>query len=146
MTIVTENEKIKHLLISSRFSWDNIAAFRAASWLLSPSFRFRLLFSGCAPEQMQNRNYATIIDPEGPAREIELSNGDDKLLRQLRDLVGGYLEVIALPGYHMLVNEDGKANSHKVNDTATLIAHKFEAISKADYIAGTAVIIKQGIL
>ena len=95
---------------------------------------------------MPNRNYATIIDPEGPAREIELSNGDDKLLRQLRDLVGGYLEVIALPGHHMLVNEDGKANPHKVNDVTTLIAHKFEAISKADYIAGTAIIIKQGIL
>ena len=95
---------------------------------------------------MPHPNYATIITPDGSVSEIELLTGDGNLLQQLRDLVGGYLEVVPLPGHHMLINEDGKAQPHQINNTATLMAHEFCSISKADYIAGTAVIIKQGIL
>ena len=95
---------------------------------------------------MPNPNYATIITPDGAVSETELLTGDSNLLQQLRELVGGYLEVIPLPGHHMLINEDGKAQPHHVNSTATMMAHQCESISKADYIAGTAVIIKQGIL
>ena len=94
----------------------------------------------------KNCIHAAIIAPDGSVDVIEFPANDSDLLRQLQKLVGGYLEVVPLDGHHMVINADGKQEPHLVNKTATMIAQGAESISKADYIAGTAVIIEQGIL
>ena len=90
---------------------------------------------------------ASMILPNGEADSISLPEDEESRLRQLQDLVGGYIEVVALPGErHMVINENGKDGPHMINHTATAIAHEAEAIMPTDYIAGVAVILPAEVL
>ena len=90
---------------------------------------------------------ASLIHPNGEVDSISLPEGEEARLHQLQDLVGGYIEVVALPGErHMVINENGKDGPHMINHTATAIAHEAEAIMPSDYIAGVAVIIPAEVL
>lgn len=90
---------------------------------------------------------ASMILPNGEVDSISLPEGEDARLRQLREMVGGYIEVVALPGErHMVINENGKDGPHMINHTATAIAHEAEAIMPSDYIAGVAVILPAEVL
>ncbi|SCZ86405.1 DUF3846 domain-containing protein [Nitrosomonas mobilis] len=90
---------------------------------------------------------ASMILPNGEVDSISLPEDEESRLRQLQDLVGGYIEVVALPGErHMVINENGKDGPHMINHTATTIAHEAEAIMPTDYIAGVAVILPAEVL
>ena len=85
---------------------------------------------------------ATLISPNGEVDSISLPEEDAARLRQLQELVGGYIETVPLPGERCLViNENGKDGPHMINNTATAIAHEAQAIMPSDYIAGVAVIL-----
>ena len=89
----------------------------------------------------------SMILPNGEVDSISLPEDEQARLRQLQDLVGGYIEVVALPGErHMVINENGKDGPHMINHTATAIAHEAESIMPTDYIAGVAVIIPAEVL
>ncbi len=90
---------------------------------------------------------ATVIQPEGSVDTMTLPRNDEKRLAILQQIVGGYIEAVALPGgRYMVINENGKDAPHVVNQTATDIAREAQAIQSDDYIAGVAAIITQGIL
>ena len=84
----------------------------------------------------------SMILPNGEVDSISLPEDEQARLRQLQDWVGGYIEVVALPGErHMVINENGKDGPHMINNTATAFAHEAQAIMPSDYIAGVAVIL-----
>ena len=90
---------------------------------------------------------ASMILPNGEVDSISLPEDEEARLRQLQEMVGGYIEVVALPGdRHMVINENGKDGPHMINHTATAIAHEAEAIMPTDYIAGVAVILPAEVL
>ena len=90
---------------------------------------------------------ASLIHPNGEVDSISLPEDEEARLRQLQEMVGGYIEVVALPGErHMVINENGKDGPHMINHTATAIAHEAESIMPTDYIAGVAVIIPAEVL
>ena len=90
---------------------------------------------------------ASLIYPNGEVDSISLPEDEEARLRQLQEMVGGYIEVVALPGErHMVINENGKDGPHMINHTATAIAHEAESIMPTDYIAGVAVIIPAEVL
>jgi len=87
---------------------------------------------------------ATVISPNGEVDSITLPSDDESRLRELQSLVGGYIEAVSLPGdRYMALHENGKDGPHKINHTATAIAHEAEAIMPSDYIAGVAVIVPE---
>ena len=88
-----------------------------------------------------------MILPNGEVDSVALPQDEDARLRQLQELVGGYIETVALPGERcMVINENGKDGPHMINHTATAIAHEAEAIMARDYIAGVAVILPAEVL
>lgn len=90
---------------------------------------------------------ATVISPDGEVASILLPLDDEGLPQSLRELVGGYIQAVALPGgRYMVINENGKDGPHLVNHTATIIAHEAEAIPPRDYIAGVAIVLPGGVL
>ena len=90
---------------------------------------------------------ATLIRPDGEVDSISLHEDDAARLRQLQELVGGYIETVSLPGERcMVINENGKDGPHMINHTATAIAHEAESIMPSDYIAGVAVILPSEVL
>ena len=90
---------------------------------------------------------ATVILPNGEVDSIPLLQEDAARMRQLQELVGGYIETVPLPGERcMVINENGKDGPHMINHTATAIAHEAEAIMPTDYIAGVAVILPAEVL
>lgn len=90
---------------------------------------------------------ATLILPDGEVDSVSLPEDEEARLRQLQELVGGYIEAVSLPGErYMVINENGKDGPHMINHTATAIAHEAEAIMASDYIAGVAVILPAEVL
>ena len=69
---------------------------------------------------------ARLLHVNGEVLEVELKTGP-RALPQLQQLVGGYIEVIALGGTRerrdvLVLNEDGKHEGLPVNTYATLLA------------------------
>ncbi|MDK9702396.1 MAG: DUF3846 domain-containing protein [Sulfuritalea sp.] len=90
---------------------------------------------------------AIVIPPSGDSTIVELPTGDSLRLETLQAIVGGYLQVVSLPGSrYMVMNENAKAISHFANRTATAIARTAESIHDDDYIAGVAAIIPRNAL
>ena len=90
---------------------------------------------------------ASMILPNGEVDSISLPEDEEARLRQLQEMVGGYIEVVALPGErHIVINENGKDGPHMINNTATAIAHEAQSIMPSDYIAGVAVILPVEVL
>ena len=90
---------------------------------------------------------ASLIHPNGEVDSISLPEDEEARLHQLQEMVGGYIEGVALSGdRYMIINENGKEAPHMINHTATAIAHEAEAIMTSDYIAGVAVILPAEVL
>ena len=62
-------------------------------------------------------------------------------LEELQHLIGGYIQVIALNGRSMIVNQEGKLHNLRENSVATQIAKGF--IDADDYIVGDALIASE---
>ena len=90
---------------------------------------------------------ATVIYPDGDVDSVSLQDSEESRLRQLQELVGGYIEAVSLPGKrYMVINENGKDGPHMINNPATAIAHEAQSIMPNDYIAGVAVILPVEVL
>ena len=69
-------------------------------------------------------------------------NGTDFSLEELKDIVGGYIEIIQLPNKSfMVINEEGKLDNLPFNENATIIYQKF--ICENDYIVGDVLICSE---
>ena len=65
---------------------------------------------------------STIITTDGIHRNVEPSNGTDFSLEELKEFVGGYIEIVRLSKSQiMVVNEEGKLNDLAPNPCATLL-------------------------
>ena len=78
---------------------------------------------------------AKIIKANGIETETKPKNGTDFKLEELKEIVGGWVELVWLPlGKIMAVNEDGKNMNLPINEKATKIYR--EAFAYPDYIVG----------
>lgn len=85
-------------------------------------------------------NVGNIVTIEGNITPIEPKNGEDFKLKELQEVVNGYIEIVHLdPDTFMVVNEDGKSRED-VNMIATMIAFQKKAIRSGDYICGNVLI------
>lgn len=85
-----------------------------------------------------------LIHPDGRIGRPSLY-GD--YIQDLRLLVGGALETVALSGgSYLVINELAKPENHERNILATAIAQRDESIARDDFIAGVAVIVPQSLL
>lgn len=87
---------------------------------------------------------AKIIDTCGDIREVAPPPSEVESIDLLQQLVGGYVQVVALPRQYMFINEEAKMRPHRQNWLATLLAHAAKAIPPDDYIAGPAVLLEKG--
>lgn len=84
---------------------------------------------------------AKIYKTNGEIIDIEPKNGKDFQLKELKDIVGGYIETVTLPNDEfMVVNEEGKIMGLPLNVNATEIYHS--KIGPWDYIVGDCLICK----
>ncbi|MGN0577346.1 MAG: DUF3846 domain-containing protein [Ruminiclostridium sp.] len=82
---------------------------------------------------MEKEIRVVIIEPDKPSYRKTIPN----TLEAFQDIVGGYIEVVPLPGnIRMIVNEEGKLLLLPKNRAATELYR-----SRTDYIAGTAIIV-----
>ena len=82
-----------------------------------------------------------ILTPDGKIHLDCVPDEEGLCLAALQKLVGGYIEVVPLPGTRYLVlNAEGKILSLSPNPMATKLAHDAESICSDDYIAGTAIL------
>ena len=86
---------------------------------------------------------ALVIPVEGPLVEVEL----DGSLDQLQRLVGGWIQMVPLPGFidgaeraAAYVNEEGKLTEHQANRRATDYMVPGAHLLPGDYIAGPLVL------
>lgn len=90
------------------------------------------------------RNMAIIIKTTGETIEVKPKNGTDFQFDELKDIVGGYIEIIYLYNDKdeiMVMNEEGKFGC-KFNSKATLLAKKYKAIHESDYVCGDVLVCK----
>ena len=84
---------------------------------------------------------ATLIKVDGSTEEIRGKNPDGSLtLRQMQEIVGGYIQIIPTTNGEMLVcDEEGKLKDKKLNMKASGKVELFPT----DYIAGDAILLSR---
>lgn len=81
--------------------------------------------------------YDKIYKPNGQIISIEPENGTDYTLKELQEIVGGYIQIIYLKRNQvMVINEEGKLDGLEYNDNATEILEEV----MDDFIVGNALI------
>ena len=87
---------------------------------------------------------ATILRTDGTEEEFKFK-GKHPRLKEMQDVVGGYIELVYLPqGKCMVINEEGKLLGLPVNNLATKIY--FETFGPVDVIVGEAIVCDAGII
>lgn len=84
---------------------------------------------------------AYIYKSNGEVIETSPKNGKDFSLKELKDIVGGHIEVVNLGDDYMVVNEEGKLLDLPLNLSATRIYQHFTRIG--DYIVGDVLICEK---
>lgn len=80
---------------------------------------------------------AKIFNTDGTTRDIEPKNGTNFQLDEMKEIVGGYIELVYLrDGRLLVINEEGKLYKLDVNLAATTMAHAARAIADWDCIVG----------
>lgn len=84
---------------------------------------------------------AQIIKTTGENKQVEPQNGTDFQLKELQQIVGGYIGIAYLSDDEIMVyNEDGKLKGLKQNEKAT---ERYRAdVYAFDYIVGDVLICK----
>lgn len=86
---------------------------------------------------------ATILKTNGTQQKVTPKNGTDFQLDELQEIVGGYIEIVRVnTGELIICNEDGLIDRLPFNETATIIAHAYNAIASYDFIVGDVLICK----
>ena len=84
---------------------------------------------------MSENNQAFLYKSDGEIVPVLPKNGISFTLKELSGFVNGFIQVISLKdGRLMILNEEGKLDSLKVNDTATNLAK--DILFNGDYIVG----------
>ena len=79
-----------------------------------------------------------IYKANGEVIETSPKNGTYYTLEELKEIVGGYIEIVRLNKNEiMIVNEEGKLNNLPYNDNATL---RFRFFKTTDFIVGDALV------
>ena len=78
---------------------------------------------------------ATLYRANGTPTPIKPKKGKRFTVGELQKLVGGYVELIPIPGHYLAVNEDGKLLDLNYNSNATRLVHQFGY----GYVVGDAV-------
>ena len=82
-----------------------------------------------------------VIRSDGRIRRAHVSADTRLSMKALQTIIGGEIEVVALPGSrHMVIHAEGKIERLPANPIATKLAHDAESIQTNDYIAGTAIL------
>lgn len=81
---------------------------------------------------------AYIYKSNGEVIETSPKNGKDFSLKELKEIVGGYIEIINLGDDYMVVNEEGKLLDLPINLSATRLYRLFTRVG--DYIVGDVLI------
>ena len=77
---------------------------------------------------------AVIYKSNGEVIETSPKNGNDFSLKELKDIVGGYIEIIDIKYAYMVINEEGKLLDLPPNENATRVCVYMTGIN--DYIVG----------
>lgn len=77
---------------------------------------------------------AVIYKSNGEVIETSPKNGNDFSLKELKEIVGGYIEIVNLGDNYMVVNEEGKLLDLPLNSEATTLYMLIANIN--DYIVG----------
>lgn len=81
---------------------------------------------------------AKLYKNDGTILEVVPSNGIDFQLKELQEMVGGYIEIVSAgKGKIMVIDDEGKLKGKPVNDAATMI---FMQAGGYDIIAGDALV------
>ena len=65
----------------------------------------------------------TVLKVNGERNIVQPKNGTDYTLKELQDIVGGYIEIVYLSSTQiMVVNEEGALNGMQHNANATMVA------------------------
>lgn len=84
---------------------------------------------------------AKIYKTNGEVLDIEPKNGKDFKLKELQEIVGGYIEIAQLKNNDiMVINEEGKLNDLPYNEKATQIYQS--QVYFRDFIAGDVLVCK----
>lgn len=78
---------------------------------------------------------ATIYKTDGTSIEVKPKNGKDFSLKEMQEIVDGYIEILDLnDGRIIVLNEEGKCSGLPYNHMATLMYRK--AYNTLDFIVG----------
>lgn len=88
---------------------------------------------------------AIIIKTTGETIEVKPKNGTDFQLKELQEVVGGYIQILHIyrTGELMVVNDEGRLEGLPRNGKATTYAKQYNAIFPNDYIAGNVLVCDQ---
>ncbi len=91
--------------------------------------------------KLQGNKKAYLIKPDNTIEEI--NSKKDYKLKELQDIVGGFIEVIYnLPDEKlMIINEEGKIKNKDFNFHATNLALYNRSIASDDFIVGNAIVL-----
>ena len=88
-----------------------------------------------------------LIKTDGTREEVVPKNGKYFELKEMQELVGGYIQFLQLNDDNILViNEEGKLEGLPFNKDATLTAMLDEAIGILDYIVGDALLCHKSLI
>ena len=84
---------------------------------------------------------AHIIKSSGEIIEVEPKNGKDFLLKELQEIVDGYIEILTIDnGQYMVCNEEGLINDLPVNVEASKLYYGVIAMLNGHQICGDVLI------
>ena len=75
----------------------------------------------------------------GEVIEASPKNGKNYTYEELREIVGGFIQIIFLKDKFMIINEEGKLNNLPYNDNATVL-YRANFRNTTDFIVGDALL------
>lgn len=80
---------------------------------------------------------SVLVSTPGPSFTVTQIAGR---LDEVQELVGGYVEAVTLPDFHLYINEDGKATNLEANQVSTAVLDKYvPGFSLRDVLVGPVV-------
>ena len=80
-----------------------------------------------------------IYKTNGEVIETSPKNGKNYTYEELREIVGGFIQIIFLKDKFMIINEEGKLNNLPYNDNATVL-YRANFRNTTDFIVGDALL------
>ena len=95
----------------------------------------------------QPKYMSYLIKTDGTREEVVPKNGKYFELKEMQELVGGWIQFLQLNDDKLLViNEEGKLEGLPFNEGATVTAILDDAIGILDYIAGNALLCHKSLI